>query len=130
MELTAVPSVVSTLFCAGLAFFVLSRNPKSFVHRTFALGMFSIGLMEAGNAMALLAVSASRQAWWKNVSFAGEALLPGNWLLFSLSFARSNYKEVLRRWWLLIVLVFVFPIFLVAFSWAHLLIVPEELYGL
>jgi hypothetical protein len=128
MKLTAVPSVVSALFCVGLAFFVLSRNPKSFVHRTFALGMFSIGLMEVGSAMVLFAESASGQAWWKNVSFIGEALLPGNWLLFSLSFARSNYKEVLYRWWALIILVFVFPIFLVTFSWSHLLILPEELY--
>jgi putative PEP-CTERM system histidine kinase len=130
MDLTAIPSIASALFCAGLGFFVLFRNPKSFVHRTFAFGMLSISLMESGNAMALLAESASNQIWWKKISFTGEALLPGVWLLFSLSFARSNYKEVVSRWWVLILLLFVFPISLVSFSWARLLVVPEELYGL
>src|SRR4051812_27462043 len=130
MGLTTIPSVASALFCAGLAFFVLFRNPKSFIHRTFAFGMLSIGLMETGNAMSLLAESASHQIWWKKVSFSGEALLPGIWLLLSLSFARSNYKEVVYRWWVPIFFVFAFPIFLVAFSWTHLLVVPEGMYQL
>lgn len=130
MELTNVPSILSALLSSGLALFVLSRSPKSFVHRAFALGMFSLSLMEMGNAMELLASSASQQAWWKRVSFVGEALLPGSWMLFSLSFARSNYKELLSKWRNLILLLFAFPIFLVSFSWSHLLIVPEKLYGL
>jgi putative PEP-CTERM system histidine kinase len=128
MQFIAVPSVLSALFCAGLALFVLSRNPKSFVHRAFALGMFSLSLMEIGNALGLLASSASLQAWWKKVSFTGEALLPGSWLLFSLSFARSNYKELLSKWKGLVFLLFLFPVFLVSFSWSYLLIVPGELY--
>jgi putative PEP-CTERM system histidine kinase len=130
MQFIAVPSVLSALFCGGLAAFVLYRNPKSFVHRVFALGMVSITLMEAGNAMGLLASSASQQAWWKTVSFDGEALLPGSWLLFSLSFARSDYKALLSKWRILILLLFVFPIFLVSYSWSQLLIVsvdPNEL---
>lgn len=130
MQFIAVPSVLSALFCGGLAVFVLYRNPKSFVHRVFALGMVSITLMEAGSAMGLLASSASQQAWWKRASFGGEALLPGSWLLFSLSFARSNYKALLSKWRILILLLFVFPIFLVSYSWSQLLIVsvdPNEL---
>ncbi|MEK6560540.1 MAG: XrtA/PEP-CTERM system histidine kinase PrsK, partial [Nitrospirota bacterium] len=34
----------------------------------------------------------------KRISLAGEALLTPGWFLFSLTFIRSNYKELLTRW--------------------------------
>jgi hypothetical protein len=128
MQVTAFPSIISVLFCTGLAVFVLSRNPRSFVYQVFALGMLSLSLMEAGNVMALLASSAAQQAWWKKISLIGKALLPGSWLLFSLSFARTNYKELLSKWWGLTLLLFVFPVLVVSFAWPHLLIVPADPY--
>jgi len=126
MDLISVPSILSALFCSVLAFLVLLRNPKSFVHQSFVLGMVSLSLMEMGNAMGLLAPTAFQQAWWKRASFIGEALLPGSWLLFSLTFARSNYKELLSKWKAIILLLFAFPISLVLFSWSQLLIIPLE----
>lgn len=130
MQLIAVPSVLSAIFCGGLAVFVLVRDPKSFVHRVFALGMLAITLMEAGNAMGALASSVSQQVWWNRVSLGGEVLLPGSWLLFSLSFARSNFKELLAQWRSLIILLFAFPIFVVLFAESHLIILSVDLNGL
>ena len=126
MQLVAVPSVLSAIFCGGLAVFVFYRDPRSFVHRVFALGMLSIAFMEAGNAMGALASSASQQAAWKRASLGGEALLPGSWLLFSLSFARSNYKELLSQWRPLILLLFAFPVFVVSFAGSGLIILSAD----
>ena len=41
------------------------------------------------------------------------ACLPGSWLLFSLSFGRSNYRELIVRWKYALIVAFVGPIALV-----------------
>lgn len=121
MELIPIPSIISGLFCAGLALFVLFRNPRSVAHQAFALGMSSLAVREAGSAFALLGAPGLDPIQWLKVSLIGEALLPGSWFLFSLAFARSNFRETLIKWRPLIAAAFGIPLLLVSLGWPNLL---------
>lgn len=90
--------MLSALFCLGLAIFVISRNPKHKVNLSFALGMSALALMEFGHFMGLLNSLAASNFFWKKVSLAGQILLPAPWLMFSLTFGRSNHSRHLIRW--------------------------------
>src|SRR5574341_1544399 len=88
----------STLFCLGLAIFVISRNPRKKVNQSFAFGMMALALMEFGYFMAIHSGVEQSYLFWKKVSLAGEILLPGPWLVFSLTFGRSNASQDFVRW--------------------------------
>lgn len=92
------PSLLSTLYCLGLAIFVISRDPKHKVNHSFALGMMALALMEFGYFMGLNNSLTASYLFWKKVSLMGEILLPGPWLVFSLTFGRSNPSQYLIRW--------------------------------
>ncbi len=91
-------SLLSALFCLGLAIFVISRNPKHKVNLSFALGMTALSVVEFGHFMSFASSLAVSGLFWKKVSLAGEVLLPGPWLMFSLTFGRSNLSRHLIRW--------------------------------
>jgi hypothetical protein len=88
----------SALFCLGLATFVLSRKPWNKVNSSFALGMLALALMEFGHFMALHSSLEASYIFWKKVALAGQILLPGPWLLFSLTFGRSSATQDFIRW--------------------------------
>ncbi|MDB6136880.1 MAG: zraS 6 [Verrucomicrobiales bacterium] len=50
-----------------------------------------------------------RFAFWHRAALAGQAFLPGFWLCFSLSFARGNFRAVLRSWRPTLVAAFLVP---------------------
>ena len=100
------PSLLSALYCLGLAIFVISRNPKHKVNYSFALGMMALALMEFGYFMGLNNSLTASYLFWKKASLMGEILLPGPWLVFSLTFGRSNPSQYLIRWRLGIMVVY------------------------
>jgi putative PEP-CTERM system histidine kinase len=53
--------------------------------------------------------------YWQNWRMVANAFLPGVWLFFSLTYARGNYQESLRRWWLPLTAAFLLPLALVVF---------------
>ena len=52
------------------------------------------------------------------------SFLPGTWLIFSLSFARGNYREFLTRWRVLLAAAFVGPVGLAVFFSRRLILAP------
>jgi putative PEP-CTERM system histidine kinase len=50
---------------------------------------------------------------WERLAFSANWLLPGPWLLFSLTYARGNYQEQLHKWTFPLAAVFVLPLILV-----------------
>ncbi len=113
----AILPVVSALLCVVLGLFAFSRNPRHPANIGFLLGMASLALIEAGNAMVLLS-----HAEWQialpgmRLAMRGEAALPVAWLFFSIVFARANYKEILLKWAL--ALLFTVTVSLVFIVWA------------
>jgi len=115
MSWTAVPSLISFAFCIGLALFVFSRNVKHLANQSFALGMMALAIMEFGHFMVLNSSDLASMLFWKRAALVGECLIPGNWLLFSLIFSRSNYQELVTRWKWLVGLVYLISLTFLAF---------------
>lgn len=85
---------------------VLYRDRRSPVHWAFAAGMAALGARETLIAIASSAASTHELLWWSGSALLVEALLPGIWLLFSLSFGRADYRVLIGRWRWAIVLTF------------------------
>src|SRR5437867_2536600 len=94
----ALLACTSALLSSGLVIFVLGARRRTIVHWSFAIGMSAIALMEAFMGLRVQALQPSEAVYWKFLSYLATALLPSSWLLFSLSFGRSNYQELIARW--------------------------------
>ncbi len=88
---------------AAVAVIALWRGRKSFSARLFAIGM---GLLAAESGLlgwakdAIDRPDAVRLQHWR---LAAMSLLPGVWLLFSLSYARGSWREFFHRWRYLVI---------------------------
>src|SRR3990172_8019929 len=90
--------ILAALVSFGVGLFVFLRNPRHPANIGFGLGMFSFVLIETGAAIYLLSNSETWAVDGRRVSLTGEAILPSAWLLFSITFARVNYKDIISRW--------------------------------
>lgn len=115
MTFNAIFSFAGAVLSGGLAAFVFFKDSRSFVHRAFAAGMTALALTEFFAGMAGQAPLLGEMLRWERYSLSASALLPGSWLLFALSFARSNYRELLQKWKWLAASSFVIPLVLVTF---------------
>ncbi len=120
MDFYELLSIIAAVISGGLAFFVFVRDRHSLVHRTFALGMIVLAMEEGFNVLTFGASLPPDIDQWQRVRFVVTAFLPGIWLLFSLSFSRTNYKEYLARWRWILVGSFGIPIATVALFRSHL----------
>jgi putative PEP-CTERM system histidine kinase len=118
----------NALLCAGLALFILFEDKQSFVHRIFSFGMTALAFRELFVGMAVRTPLPSEIAYWSAWELTAAAILPGSWFLFSLSFGRSNYKELAEKWKWFALTSFVFPLSMVIFFREALLlpILQEE----
>lgn len=94
MPLYVLPSLVSWVFLAGLGIFVIMRNPKNLVNISFATGLFGSALMQFSYCGLLL----TKGFIWTKFALVGACIVPVSFGIFSLTFARHNYKEGLRKW--------------------------------
>ena len=83
------------LFCVGLACFALFRDPRSFVHRVFAVGMVLFALESLFTGLSVQALFPEEVIRWQRWRLLVAALLPGSWLIFSLSFTQGEDKPTL-----------------------------------
>src|SRR5437867_996545 len=113
MMFHALLAYTSALLSSGLVIFVLCARRQTIVHWSFAVGMGTIALMETFMGLRIQAGQPSEAVYWKFLSYLATACLPGSWLLFSLSFGRSNYHELIVRWKYALIAAFICPIALV-----------------
>ncbi len=91
-------SFIAAFLSISLAVFVLYRDRHSFVHRIFAAGMIALAVEAVFTGLCINAIMPEDIIHWLRLRNFATAVLPGIWLLFSLSFSRANYKEFLSRW--------------------------------
>ncbi len=60
--------------------------------------MLSLASMEFGHFMAVQSASDLSSVFWEKIALAGQILLPGPWLAFSLMFGRANPSQYVTRW--------------------------------
>lgn len=121
----AIAGIVLSLATAILA---LLRDWRSLTYRAFALGMAAFA------AESFLSLYTGRAAWpgqameWARWRLMASALVPGSWLLFSLTYSRQNYREFIRGWKWAILASFALPILLVLLGGDLLLVGSKYAY--
>jgi putative PEP-CTERM system histidine kinase len=103
-------TLVAALGSVALALAVFLQEHRSLAHQTFAAGMVLFCLEAIMVGLGFHATSYEQTRFWQSARFQVTALLPGVWLLFSLSFSRGNFREFLAVWQPILVAAFVFPV--------------------
>jgi putative PEP-CTERM system histidine kinase len=100
--------------CAGVvALIALWRGRRSISGWLFAVGMALLAVESVLLGLAKDALPVDDAARWQHWRLAVMSLLPSVWLLFSLSYARGNYREFIRKWSYVLVGALVLPVLMV-----------------
>lgn len=122
MNLSFIIAVFAAVFTAGLAVAAFLQDRHSFVHRVFAAGMLLFAL-DAGLVGLFYPAPFTTQfllrQWLQPLV---TSLLPAVWLLFSVSFARANYKEQIYQWKWILLASLALPVGLLTFFNGHFFI--------
>ncbi len=110
ISIESIISFISGFFSMGLAIFVLLRDRRIFLHRVFSAGMIAFAVEAILTALSIETNSSEMVNVLQRIRLFIESLIPPIWLIFSLSFAREDYRESLRRMKWLIVLCFAIPL--------------------
>ena len=103
MNVSVIIPCVTAFFCFALAVFVLLRDRRPLVHRVFVAGMMAFAFEAFLTALSLRSLVPDEILFWQRLRMIATAFLPGCWLLFALSFGRSNAKTVVRKFrWVLL----------------------------
>jgi putative PEP-CTERM system histidine kinase len=100
----------SALFCGVLALIVAWNERRSVARWAFVAGMVALAVEDVCFALTADAASPEEMVYWQNWRLVAMSFLPGIWLFFSLTYARGNYSEFLKRWRLVLVAAFLLPI--------------------
>src|SRR3989339_1240708 len=108
MNLYNLAPLISFIFLLAGGFYVIKKGRGQVFNWLFALAIFSLAAMELGNFMALISASNARALFWQRWAFVSAAFLPLTWVVFSLIFARENYRLLLKKWlWYLALILFI-----------------------
>jgi putative PEP-CTERM system histidine kinase len=110
MTFNLIFSFAAALLCGGLAVFVFFKARRSFVHQVFAVGMIALAAEAVLNGLSFLVSLPSEIVDWQLLRHIATAFVPVGWLLFSLSFGRASYKEMILKWRWHIIIVLAIPI--------------------
>lgn len=88
----------SALAALSVAVFAWFYTKRSLAYRILAMGMLFLALDQVFLGLSLQTLAPSRVLFWNWLDSLVEALIPGTWLLFSLTFARINHRQFVSRW--------------------------------
>jgi len=108
-----ITAVIAILIASAVAF----RDPKRLSNASFFAGLFATVCVTFGDTMAVF--RPGQLPLWKTIVFISESIMAPSWLLFTLSFARTSYRETMGRFSKLLLLLS--PVFVIL-----LLIMPQE----
>lgn len=110
MNMALVLAFSSASVAVTLALFVGGKRHRSAADWSLAAGLVALALESLMAGLTALAESPAQMLYWQNWRLAALSLLPGVWLLFSLSYARGNYHEFLAKWKFVLLAAFAIPI--------------------
>ena len=97
----------ASLLSALFALWFLLKEPRALAARLIGVGLWLLSAETLLAGMAAAALLPERMLILQRLRLITASVVPGIWLAFSLVYARSNYREFLRRWrwplWLFIV---------------------------
>lgn len=110
MHFITILAFAAAIASGGLAIGFACRPRRSIAHWAFVLGMLALSAESVFYGLTLKA--GEEIIVWQNWMLIAISFLPGTWLLFSLTYARGNYREFLKKWNVALVCAFVIPVFL------------------
>ena len=116
----------AAILCGGLGIFAFLLDRRSRVHALLAIGMIVLGFTQVCAGLGSSARFLSEVLYWERLRLLAVAVLPGLWLLFSLSFGRANARETIWRWKWIAGIFFVVPLGLATFFGADLFAIPPQ----
>ena len=115
MTFNTILSFTGACLCLALAVLVFLRDRHSLVHRTFVAGMMALALESGFAGLSFQALFFEQVIFWQRTKIFSTALLPGIWLLFSMSFGRGENKELIHKWKGFIIASFILPLLFISF---------------
>ncbi|MGA2603329.1 MAG: XrtA/PEP-CTERM system histidine kinase PrsK [Verrucomicrobiia bacterium] len=109
MNVTFALAISAAILAATLALGVAIRAQRSLVRWTFVLGMLALSAERVFLGMSVNAVLPGEVVHWERLRMIALSLLPGVWILFSLSYSRGNAREFLAKWWFVVAAAFLLP---------------------
>lgn len=100
----------AVFFSALLVFAAVMRRRHSVAGWSFAAGMATLAAESLVAGVGLNASTLEDALRCQHLGFLLEALLPGIWLCFSLTYSRGNSAAFLKRWRVFLAAAFLFPI--------------------
>src|SRR5205809_1499952 len=110
MDFSVIIAFASAVLSAGIALAVGWSERRSIAHWAFMAGIAILATESVFVGLTSLAESQPDILYWQSWKFLALSMLPGTWLFFSLTYARSNYREFLKRWRFTLVAAFVLPV--------------------
>ena len=104
-----------------LAICVAAKRQRSLADWALAAGLLVLAFESLVSGLTGLSESLSQIIYWQQWRLRALALLPGIWLVFSLSYARGNYYEFLKKWRVVLFGAFLIPISVVVFYHGNML---------
>jgi putative PEP-CTERM system histidine kinase len=103
VPIPAVLSYAGAYLSLILTVSVLLRDRHSLSHRVLAAGTFLLAVEELLRGLSYGAVLPTDIIYWQKRVTAVSVLIPGVWLVFSISYARVNFRSLLSKWkWVLL----------------------------
>src|SRR5882672_6705513 len=77
---------------------ILLLSKRTTADWILAIGMILLAAENACTGLTAGAASTGTIIYWQRYRLLTDSILPGIWLLFSLSYARGNAREFLTKW--------------------------------
>lgn len=110
MHVISILAFFSAFAGGALAIAVACRPRRSVAQWVFIPGMLALSAGSAFYGFTLNSVKPEDVVLWQEWELTALSVVPGVWLLFSLTYARGNYGEFLKRWNIALVSAFVLPV--------------------
>ncbi len=110
MNFSMVLAFVTAALTLTVVAVAIYRGRRSFVQSIFAAGMFLFAVEAILIGMVFYASTLDQFLFWQRWRLLTASLSPAIWLLFSVSFARANYREQIFRWKWVILLALLAPL--------------------
>src|SRR5260221_606734 len=113
MSLEFILAMCSGLLAGVMGVTTVMRSRPTVPHFAFAAGMVILGFESFCSGLVGEAILPDTILFWQTLGMAAMALLPGPWLVFSLTYGRGDYGRFLAKWRFIVWPVFLVPIGLI-----------------
>jgi putative PEP-CTERM system histidine kinase len=127
MDFACIFAFASALFATAIAAVMAWSARRSIAHWSIAAGMAALAAESVCSGFAADALLPDEIVYWQSWSIVALAFVPATWLLFSLSYARGNYREFISRWRFSLAAALLIPVGLAIFFRGALLVSAHKL---